>query len=737
MDSINPMTEKDDLKKDQIIPEKKEQTTAPEQETTELPIKETTEQIEEVEAKPESEAKTPTEPASEPAAKAEPETKVEAEVKAESESKAESEVKTEAETKVESEVKVEAEPETESQPETAETITEPESEISVEKAVEEDDDDILVDTSDEDDEDDEDDDEINEELEISVKISEMSKQELCDHLKELLESEDIVAIKSEVEEVKQSFYKKSKVETDQQRVEFIEQGGDELDFIPVPTLLEDDFKELLDEYRNRRAKYTAKLKKQKENNLLKKNHIIEQIKQLIDSKEDVTANISVFRQLQQDWKETGPVPAPAVRDLWRRYNRHQEAFWDLIKINNELREYDFRKNLEAKNKLIETAEALDAEPDVVSAFRQLQKLHEEWREIGPVARNLREETWARFKAASTVINKKHQSHFDEIRAMEEKNLERKIALCERLEAVDTSDLSGHKEWNEATKKILDMQEEWRQIGFAPRKSNRKVYERYRKACDVFFDAKADFYKELKAKQHENLEKKKALCEKAEAMKDSTDWKESTEFFIQIQKEWKTIGPTPRKSSDEVWKRFITACDYFFEQRNKNRSGRQAEEQQNLVKKKDLIERIKAFEKSENPNDSLAALRALAAEWHSIGFVPYKEKDKIYKEYRAALDAQFDDLNISASQRRLESFKSNLKDMTQKGENKLFREREKLVRAYENLKNEIATYENNMGFLSISSKKGGGMLQEMERKIEALKEECRLLEQKINMIDENI
>lgn len=709
MDSINPMTEKDDLKKDQIIPEKKEQTMAPEQETTE--------QIEAVEAKPDSEAKTPTEPTSEPEAKAEPETKVEAEVKAESE------------------VKTEAESETGSQPETG-TITEPESETIVEKAVEEDDD-ILVETSEEDDDDDEDDDEINEELEISVKIFEMSKQELCDHLKELLDSEDIVAIKSEVEEVKQSFYKKSKIETDQQRVEFIEKGGDELDFIPVPTLLEDEFKELLNEYRNRRAKHTAKLKKQKENNLLKKNHIIEQIKQLIDSKEDVTANISVFRQLQQDWKETGPVPAPAVKDLWRRYNRHQEAFWDLIKINNELREYDFRKNLEAKNKLIEAAEALDAEPDVVSAFRQLQKLHEEWRELGPVARELREETWARFKAASTVINKKHQSHFDEIRAMEEKNLERKIELCERLEAVDTSNLSGHKEWNEATKKILDMQEEWRQIGFAPRKSNRKVYERYRKACDVFFDAKADFYKELKAKQHENLEKKKALCEKAEAMKDSTDWKESTEFFIQIQKEWKTIGPTPRKSSDEVWKRFITACDYFFEQRNKNRSGRQAEEQQNLVKKKELIERIKAFEKLENPNDSLAALRALAAEWHNIGFVPYKEKDKIYKEYRAALDAQFDNLNISVSQRRLESFKSNLKDMTQKGENKLFREREKLVRAYENLKNEIATYENNMGFLSISSKKGGGMLQEMERKIEALKEECRLLEQKINMIDENI
>lgn len=727
MDSINPMTEKDDLKKDQIVPEQTEQPAVPEQEVTEQPVKETTEETKEVETKPASEAKTPTSPDSEPEVKAE----VEPEIKPETESEAQPDLEVKAETGVNPETESLAETTTESKPE-----PEPEDDV-VEKTTEEEDDEIFIQVDEEEEDEEDDDDEINEDVEVSVEISNLSKQELCDLFNKLLKNEDILAIKSDVDSIKQSFFKKSKIETDRQRAEFIEEGGDELDFIPIPTLLEDEFKELLNEYRNRRTKYTTQLKKEKENNLLKKNHIIQQIKQLIDSKEDVTANISVFRQLQQDWKETGPVPAPAVRDLWRRYNRHQEAFWDLIKINNELREYDFRKNLEAKNKLIETAEALDAELDVISAFRQLQKLHEKWREIGPVARDLREETWARFKAASTVINKKHQSYFDEIRAMEGKNLERKIELCERLEAVDTSNLTSHKEWNEATKKILDMQEEWRQIGFAPRKHNQKVYQRYRKACDIFFDAKSEFYKGIRAKQNENLEKKKVLCEKAEAMKDSTDWREATEFFIQIQKDWKTIGPAPRKSSDEVWKRFITACDYFFEQRNKNRNAHRAEEQQNLIKKKELIERIKAFEKSENPTDSLAALRALAAEWHNIGFVPFKEKDKIYKEYRTALDAQFDDLNISASQRRLESFKTNLKDMTQKGENKLFREREKLVRAYENLKNEIATYENNMGFFSISSKKGGGMLQEMERKVEALKEECRLLEQKINMIDEKL
>lgn len=579
--------------------------------------------------------------------------------------------------------------------------------------------------------------ETNEEVDVSVEISELSKQELCDRLKALLDSEDIIRIKSEVEAIKQSFYKKSKAETDQQRVEFVAKGGNELDFIPVPTELEDEFKELLNEYRNRKSKYNAQQEKEKDSNLLKKNHIIEQMKQLIESKEDVSANIAVFRQFQQDWKKTGPVPATAVNELWRQYNQYQEAFWDLIKINNELREYDFKKNLEAKNKLIETAESLDAETDVVSAFRQLQKLHEDWHDLGPVARELREEIWGRFKAASTVINKKHQSHFDEIREVEENNLELKVKLCEKIEALDTSKLSTYKEWDEATKNILDMQEEWRQIGFAPRKSNQKIFERYRKACDVFFSAKAEFYKEIKSNLNENLEKKKALCEKAETLKDSTEWKEAAEIFIQIQKEWKTIGPTPKKSSDEIWKRFIAACDYFFEQKNKNVSGQRGEEQQNLIKKKELIEKIRAFEKTENPGESLTALRALAAVWNSIGHVPFKEKDKIYKEYRTVLDAQFDALNINASQRRLESFKSNLKDMTQKGENKLYREREKLVRAYEHLKNEIATYENNIGFLSVSSKKGGGMLQEMERKIETLKEECRLLEQKINMIDENI
>ena len=566
--------------------------------------------------------------------------------------------------------------------------------------------------------------------------AERTKQQLIDRLKELVELQ-VEQVKEEVEEIKQLFYKKSKSETELQRATFIENGGDEIDFIPNTPELENEFKELLAAYKNKKAKIAADLEKDRENNLLKKNHIIEQMKQLIDSKEDVSANINTFRQLQQDWKNTGQVPPSASNDLWKQYNQYQEAFWDLIKINNELREYDFKKNLEAKKRIIETTEALANEKDVVAAFRQLQKLHEEWHEFGPVARDLREQTWDRFKVASSVINRKHQAHFDDIRGLEEQNLEAKISLCDRIEAINVSSLKSYKDWDEVTRQVLDLQEEWRSIGFAPRRANQKIFDRYRKACDKFFTAKADFYKVVKSGLNENLEKKKALCEKAEALKDSTDWKAASEEFIKLQKEWKTIGPVQKKYSDEIWKRFILACDYFFEQRNKNVSGQKSEEVKNFEKKKELIEKIKAFRKTENASESLAALRALAAEWNAIGHVPYKEKDKIYKEYRTVLDEQFDSLNIDVSQRRLESFRSNLKDMSDKGENKLYREREKLVRAYEHLKSEIATYENNIGFLSISSKKGGGMLQEMERKIETLKDECKLLEQKINMIDEKI
>jgi hypothetical protein len=374
---------------------------------------------------------------------------------------------------------------------------------------------------------------------------------------------------------------------------------------------------------------------------------------------------------------------------------------------------------------------------VVSAFQTLQKLHEEWHELGPVARDLREEIWTRFKNASSIVNKKHQSYFEGIRELEDKNLELKNALCEKIEAFDYSDFKTYKQWDEGTQTLLAWQDEWRTIGFAPRKANQKLFERYRKACDSFFAAKAEFYKESKNQLNQNLDKKKALCEQAEALKDSTDWKETSNKLIQLQKEWRTIGPVAKKHSDEIWKRFISACDYFFEQKGKNTSELKNQETENLEQKKQIIEQIKAIEKGTDPGENLAKLRDLMAEWNKIGHVPFKEKDKIYKEYKTAIDKQFEILNVDASQRRLDNFKNNLKDMSTKGENKLYREREKLVRAYEHLKSEIAVYENNIGFLSSSSKKGGGIIKEMERKIETLKEESRLIEQKINLIEENL
>ncbi|MEI8272209.1 MAG: DUF349 domain-containing protein [Paludibacter sp.] len=563
-----------------------------------------------------------------------------------------------------------------------------------------------------------------------------TKVELIESLKILIDKE-VETVKDEVETIKQLFYKKTKVEIEDLKKIFTEENGEGTEFVAPKDELEETFKSLLNAFRTKKATFLAQLEKEKETNLIQKRHILEQMKVLVDSNDDVSIHITEFRALQQKWKSIGQVPQAASTELWKQYNLYQESFWDLIKINNELREYDFKKNLESKTFLCEAAEKLANEKDVISAFQQLQKLHEEWHDLGPVAREIREQIWNRFKEASTIINKKHQTYFDSIRKLEDENYVAKTALCEKIEAFEFSHLNNYKSWDEATKTVLGWQEEWRTIGFAPRKVNQKVFDRYRKVCDSFFTAKADFYKETKNILTQNADKKKALCENAEALKNSTEWKETGDKLIQLQKEWKTIGPVAKRISDDLWKRFITACDYFFEQKNKNTSGQRNVEVENLTKKKELIAKIAAFEKTDNPTESLNALRTIMAEWSGIGHVPFKEKDKIYKEYREAVDKQFETLNVDASNRRIESFRSNLKDMSVKGESKLYREREKLVRAYEHLKSEIATYENNIGFFSSHSKNGGGLIKEMERKIEVLKDESKLIEQKINMIDENI
>ncbi|HLP06187.1 MAG TPA: DUF349 domain-containing protein [Paludibacter sp.] len=563
-----------------------------------------------------------------------------------------------------------------------------------------------------------------------------TKSELIDSLK-LLIDKDMDTIKDEVELIKQQFYKKIKVEAEEQKKAFTDEGHDESEFVPAKDESEETFKSLLNEYRARKASRMAFLEKQKEENLVQKQHLLEQMKNLVASPEEVSTHINEFRTLQQKWKETGSVPQSASTDLWKQYNAYQESFWDLIKINNELREYDFKKNLETKTQLCETAEKLAAEQDVVQAFQKLQKLHEEWHETGPVAREMREQIWTRFKEASTAIHKKHQTHFETIRKEEEANYEAKKAICEKIESMDLSKFNTFKAWDDATQEMNNFRDEWKTIGFAPRKVNQKIFESYRKACDAFYAAKNEFYKETKNEYAKNAEKKKALCEQAEALKDSTDWKETSEKLIQLQKEWKTVGRVSNKYSDELWKRFISACDYFFENKNKNTSGVRNAEAENLAKKKELISKINDLAVTGNPAESLATLRSLTAEWNSIGHVPFKEKDKIYKEYREAIDKQFDALNVDSSNRRLDNFRTNVKEMSAKGENKLYREREKLVRAYEHLKSEIATYENNIGFFSSNSKKGSGLIHEMERKINTLKEESKVIEKKINLIDETI
>ncbi len=572
----------------------------------------------------------------------------------------------------------------------------------------------------------------------STDLQALSREELVAHLKQLLTLE-IEAIKDEVEHIKLLFYKKLKADNEENKKAFLESGGEEHDYKPVKDGLDEELKTLLNEYKTKKAALIAKTEADKENNLIQKQHILDRMKVLVESNDDVSSHINEFRELQKKWKTIGQVPQEHVNDLWKSYAACQESFWDLIKINNELREYDFKKNLELKTVICEAAERLDEEADVISAFHQLQKLHDEWRETGPVAREFREEIWNRFKAASAVINRKHQGHFDEIRKIEEDNLVAKTALCEKIEAFDFSSLNSYKAWDEATKTIMGWQEEWRTIGFAPRKSNHKIFDRYRAACDAFFNAKAEFYKASKNVLSDNLEKKKALCEQAEKLKDSTDWKETSETLIRLQKEWKTIGPVAKKYSDEVWKRFISACDYFFEQKQKNTSGQRTEELENLTKKKELIAKINELDAvaDKTPAEVLTTLREYIARWNETGHVPFRDKDKIYKEYRSAVDRMFEKLNVDANQRRLDTFKTNLKDMSTKGENKLLREREKLMRAYEHLKSEIATYENNIGFLTSTNKKGSGLIKEMERKIEALKEEAALIEQKITLIEESL
>ena len=563
-----------------------------------------------------------------------------------------------------------------------------------------------------------------------------TKEEVLARMKELaLNAES--AGKQELDSLKQSFYKFHNAELEAAKKQFIDNGGSEEDYAPQSDAIEEEFKNVMAIIKEKRSAQMAELERQKEENLQIKLSIIEELKELVESPDDANKSYTEFKKLQQQWNETKLIPQAKVNELWKSYQLYVEKFYDILKLNNEFREYDFKKNLEIKNRLCEAAEKLADEEDVISAFHQLQKLHQEFRDTGPVAKELRDEVWNRFKAASTVVNRRHQQHFEALKEAEQHNLDQKTVICEIVESIEYDELKTFSAWENKTQEVIALQTKWKTIGFAPQKMNVKIFERFRHACDDFFKKKGEFFKTLKEGMNENLEKKKALCEKAESLKESTDWKATADTLTKLQKEWKTIGPVPKKHSDTIWKRFISACDYFFEQNNKATSSQRSVELENMEKKKEIITRLSAIDESIDTEEASKQVRELMKEWGTIGHVPFKEKDKLYKQYHSLVDQLFERFNISASNRKLSNFKSNISNIQSGGSQTLYREREKLVRAYENMKSELQTYGNNLGFLTSASKKGNSLLTELNRKVEKLKADLELVLQKIKVIDESI
>ena len=559
-----------------------------------------------------------------------------------------------------------------------------------------------------------------------------SKAEILERIREIAHGDEAPQ-KEEVDYLKTAFYKLHIAEREAAYKAYVDGGGDPEQFQVTPDELEEAFKAEMGIVKEKRAKIFKEQEAEKQANLVKKLDIIEKIKSMITTPEEANKGYQEFKTLQQQWREIKNVPAEKANELWRNYQLYVEQFYDMLRLNSEAREYDFRKNKEQKIRLCEAAEKLADEADVISAFHQLQKLHQEYREIGPVAKEEREEIWNRFKAASTVINKRHQQHFEGIRAKEEENLARKTELCEKVEAIAAEENKGSGDWEKHTKQIIELQAEWKTIGFAPQKMNVKIFERFRAACDDFFGRKAEYFKTLKDSFKENAEKKRALIEKAKALQDSTEWKSTSDKLIALQKEWKTIGMVPKKIGDQLWEEFLGACNKFFEARKAAGVGQHSEEYANLEKKREVVEKLKAITE-ETGEDVQKEVQKLVDEYQSIGHVPYKEKDKLYEEYHAVLDRLYKEFNISVAKRRLNNFKQSLKQVAERGENALDSERARLFRQYETLKQEIQTYENNLGFLNASSKKGSSLIDEMNRKVQKLKDDMNLVREKIKAID---
>ena len=571
-----------------------------------------------------------------------------------------------------------------------------------------------------------------EQAEEMTRVVYETKADVLHRLQDIAHGEEVPQ-KDEVEYLKSSFYKLHVAEREAKLKAYLDAGGDPEQYQYTPDEQEEAFKAEMGIIKEKRAKIFKEQEAEKQENLTKKLAIIDRIKAMVTTPDEANKNYKEFKSLQEQWREIKNVPADKANELWRNYQLYVEQFYDMLRLNSEAREYDFKKNLELKTALCEAAEKLADEEDVISAFHQLQKLHQEYREIGPVAKEQREEIWNRFKAASSVINKRHQQHFEGVRAKEEDNLARKTVLCEKVEAIAAEENKGSGDWEKHTKQIIDIQAEWKTIGFAPQKMNVKIFERFRAACDDFFGRKAAYFKGLKETFKENADKKRALIAKAKELQSSTEWKSTSDKFIALQKEWKTIGMVPKKLGDQLWEEFLTACNTFFEARNAAGAGARGEERENLDKKLGIIEQLKALA-TETGEEVADKVQKLVEEYNAVGHVPYKEKDKLYKEYHAILDKLYKDLNISVAKRKLNNFKQNLKNVAERGENALDNERTRLFRQYENLKSEIQTYENNLGFLNASSKKGNSLIDEMNRKVQKLKDDMNLIREKIKAID---
>ena len=564
----------------------------------------------------------------------------------------------------------------------------------------------------------------------------LSKEELLAALTELSQKEATDIGRDEVSRLKQQFYAIRKNEIEKEKAEFIANGNEEAAFAAKTDELEEKFKEALNVIKEKKAVLLAAQETERQNNFEQKAKILDEIKTLAADTDNVNRTFNRFKELQQEFKNVGEVPPTVATEQWKQYQDAVEAYYDQLKINKELRDYDFKKNLEIKQLICEEAEKLTEETDIIVAFKRLQDLHEKWREVGPVAKDIREEIWGRFKDASAIINKKYQAYFEERKNREQENENAKTAICERIEALDFESLKSYSAWDEMTKVILEAQEDWKKLGFASKKMNNVLFARFRETCDKFFEMKANYFKNIKDDLASNLEKKIALCEKAEALKDSTDWKKTTDEFVALQKEWKTIGAVAKKHSEVVWRRFLAACDYFFEEKKKKTSGVRQTEQANLKLKKEVIAKLGAIAEDTPREEAIKQVKELMAQWQEIGHVPYREKDKVYEAYRAKVDELYKRFDMRGSQARMSNFEDSVNEMSG-DENKLYRERERLMRNYEQKRNELNTYENNMGFFNSKSKSGDSMLRELERKIQRIKEEIATLEQKIKVIDSHL